>query len=235
MTETFSRRALVTGASSGIGLAVVRKLLAEGWKVVGVSRRPAPVEHERFDWWRFDLADLDSLPTKLGALLDAHPDLDAAVLAAGAGRFGSLETFSPRQMRELVDLDLLSPMLVARTLLPGWKKKKRGDLVFIGSEAALAGKRQGTVYCAAKAGLRGFAQALRDECGKSGIRVAVLQPGMVGTPFFDDLDFQPGDAPEHAIEPETVADAVAWTLASPPETVIDEIVLSPRVKVVQKS
>ena len=64
------------------------------------------------------------------------------------------------------------------------KKIGKGDVIFIGSEAALNGSRKGTIYCASKFALRGFAQALRDECSKSSIRVTIINPGMVKTGFF---------------------------------------------------
>ena len=65
----------------------------------------------------------------------------------------------------------------------------------MGSEAALAGTAQGSLYCAAKFALRGLAQALRAECARAGIRVTLVNPGMVQSPFFDELDFRPGPEP----------------------------------------
>ena len=108
------------------------------------------------------------------------------------------------------------------------KRQGSGDVIFIGSEAALEGKRKGSIYCAGKFALRGFSQALRDECSTGNIRVSIVNPGMVNTNFFTDLNFKPGeDSCEH-IEPEDVAEAVAMVLNSRKGTVFDEINLSPQ-------
>ena len=68
-----------------------------------------------------------------------------------------------------------------------------GDIIIMGSESGVLGKKKSTLYSAAKFGLRGFSQALRDEVGSSDIRVCLINPGMVRSPFFDDLNFYPGE------------------------------------------
>ena len=117
--------------------------------------------------------------------------------------------------------------------VPAMKRRKRGDLIFIGSEAALSGGRKGAVYAAAKFALRGLAQSLRQECAGSGVRVALVNPGMTRTAFFDGLDFGPGEQSGHAILAEDVAEVVSSVLAMRPGTVIDEVNLSPLQKVVR--
>jgi len=97
----------------------------------------------------------------------------------------------------------------------------------MGSEAGLAGKRKSTLYSAAKFGLRGFAQALRDETGTSGIRVCLINPGLVRSPFFDSLDFEPGESENNAIAPDDIAKIVFELLNTRNGTIIDEINLSP--------
>jgi len=118
-------------------------------------------------------------------------------------------------------------------LLPALKRKPHSDLIFIGSEAALKGSRKGALYCASKFAVRGFTQALREECAKSNVRVCLINPGMVKTPFFDDLTFEPGDDDSQFILAEDVAEAVCYVLTSRPQIVIDEINLSPLNKVVK--
>jgi len=103
----------------------------------------------------------------------------------------------------------------------------------MGSEAALAGGKRGAIYSAAKFGLRGLAQALRQECAASGLRISIINPGMVKTGFFDELNFKPGDATDNYIMPEDVAGAVQLILESRAGTVFDEINLSPQKKVIR--
>jgi short-subunit dehydrogenase len=105
-------------------------------------------------------------------------------------------------------------------------------LIFTGSEAALTGTQKGSLYCAAKFALRGFAQALRQETARSGIRITLVNPGMVQSPFFDELDFRPGDDPNNFILPEDVAEVIVNALTTRDGTVIDEINLSPQKKVI---
>ena len=232
---TSARTVLLTGCSSGIGKAITEHLLGAGYRVLGVARRAeAKTSGGDFVSIPLDLQNLDTLGVQLREALAPYPEVNAVISNAGVPAFGNLEELSEKQIRKWMDVNLTSHMLVVRTLLPLLKRHATSDVVIMGSEAALKGGRRGSVYCAAKFGLRGFAQALREECASSGVRVTLVHPGMVRTPFFDDLDFAPGDAPENAIVPEDVAQAVAMVLAARPGTVFDEIVLSPLKKVVQK-
>ncbi len=225
---------LVTGASSGIGRAICEKLLAEGHHIIALSRDFAkfPCNHPHFTPHPIDLADLDRLPPRLKDLAAAYPRLDALVLNAGIGRFGNLEQFSYDQIRTLIDLNFTSHAFIARTFLPQLKKAGRGHLIFTGSEAALTGTQKGSLYCAAKFALRGFAQALRAETARAGLRVTLVNPGMVRSAFFDELDFHPGEDPENFILPEDVAEIIIHALSARDGTVIDEINLSPKKKVI---
>lgn len=137
------------------------------------------------------------------------------------------------QIRRLIDLNLTSQILLARELLPNMKRQRRGDLIFIGSEAALSGSRKGALYCATKFALRGFAQSLREECSSSGIRSTIINPGMVKTGFFDRLSFEPGEAEENYILPQDIANAVLAILSARQGTCFDEINLSPLKRVVK--
>lgn len=229
------RKILVTGASRGMGRAVSENLLRQGVEVIGIARdfstwteRPAA-----FQPITLDLSRLEELPEQAKAIAKRHPELDGVLFNAGHGRFGSLEEFSPDQIRQLIDLNLTSQILLARELLPGMKKRGRGNLIFMGSEAALSGHRKGAVYCATKFALRGLAQALREECSNSGIHVSIINPGMVKTDFFSELDFAPGEAEENYLLAEDIAGAVDMILSARPGTCVDEINLSPLKKVVQ--
>ncbi len=228
-------RVLVTGASSGIGRAVCERLLADGHRAIGIARDfgKFPCDDHRFEAHSIDLADLDKLPAHLQTLVAAYPALDALVLNAGAGRFGTLEQFSYDQIRTLIDLNFTSHVFVARAFLPSLKKAGRGHLVFMGSEAALVGTAQGSLYCAAKFALRGLAQALRTECARAGVRVTLVNPGMVQSPFFAELDFRPGPDPDNYILPEDVAEVIVQALTARDGTVLDEINLSPQKKVIE--
>ncbi len=232
---TIKRTVLVTGASSGIGRAVARQLLQQGHTVIGTSRdcRKFTRSMERFSSMQLDLSQLTELPQKIRDLQQTFPDLDAVVFSAGMGQFGSVEEFSYPQIEALMTINFTSQVFLTKALLPALKRKANSDLIFIGSEAALKGSRKGAVYCASKFALRGFTQALREECGKNNVRVCLINPGMVKTPFFEKLNFEPGPHETNSILPEDVAEAVSYVLSSRPQIVIDEINLSPLNKVVK--
>ncbi len=127
----------------------------------------------------------------------------------------------------------MSQAYLAKAYLPLFKKRGTGHLIFIGSEAALKGSRKGAIYCASKFALRGLAQALRDECSKSNVRVTLVNPGMVNTAFYDELDFEPGQDPENYLLPEDVARSIDYILSTRAVLSVDEINLSPLKNVVR--
>lgn len=234
--HSLTRTILVTGASSGIGRAIARNLLQQGHHIIGISRDCSQFNTPKVNFhpMQFDLNQLQELPQKIRELEQRYPDLDAVVFSAGVGQFGSLEEFSYAQIQALMTINFTSPVFLTRALLPFLKRKARSDLIYIGSEAALKGSRKGTIYCASKFALRGFTQALREECSKDQVRVCLINPGMVKTEFFDRLPFAPGDDESNYLIPEDVADAVAYVINSRAHMVIDEINLNPTSKVVKK-
>lgn len=229
------RTVLVTGASSGIGRAIAQHLLHQEHTVIGVSRDCGKFtwQMENFSSIQMDLSQLEELPQKIRRMQQMFPEIDAVVFSAGLGQFGSLEEFSFQQIEALMTINFTSQVFLTKALLPALKRKANSDLIFIGSEAGLKGSRKGTIYCASKFALRGFTQALREECGNSNVRVCLINPGMVKTAFFKHLTFEPGDHESNAILPEDVAEAVSYVLDSRAQIVIDEINLSPLNKVVK--
>lgn len=212
---------LVTGSSSGIGYEICNHLLEHGFEVVGLSRNPASFSNDLYTPYPLDLSRLDDTACK--KLLKQIGPIDGLICNAGYGRFAHLEEFSLAQIQEMIQVNFLSHVYLTRYFLPYLKKKTHSNLIFIGSEAALLGKKKGSIYCASKFALRGFSQAIRDECSTTNVRVSILQIGMTNTPFFDKLNFEP----KVFLTPKQVAEAVLMVLKADSSLVFDEIVLSP--------
>ena len=224
---------IVTGASSGIGLAITQALLEQGSRVIGIARHVSKLENmgDAFIPVQIDLSDITNLPTQLDKLISSHQEIDGVILNAGKGRFGSLEEFSYKQIDDLISLNLTSNLYLLKTLLPVLKKKKKTDIILIGSEASLAGGKYGSVYCASKFAIRGLAQSIRQECNRQGVRVCLINPGAVDTPFFDDLNFAPEQGSEFSIDVDSIANTVLHALSLPAEVVLEEINVQPLKRV----
>jgi len=234
MMTSNSRTILISGATSGIGHATAERLLQDGHRVIGIGRdfSKCNFDSKQFTAIEMDLGDIKKLPEQLTALAKQHQDIDAIINCAGQGHFGSLEQFSYKQIYKLMDLNFTSHAFVCRALVPQLKKIDHSNIIFIGSEAALEGTQKGSIYCASKFALRGFAQALRQECSNSNVHISIINPGMVKTEFFDELNFEPGEDSSNYIEANDVASAIIMILDCRGGTVIDEINLSPLKKVV---
>ncbi len=223
---------VISGTSSGIGLAMAREMLGRGCAVLGLVKDAASgkLEHPQYRQEPIDLADPKAVERRIRAIIASlGQPVRALVNNAGVGRMGYLEQLSLADMEVVMNTNFLSHAVVTKAFLPLLKGQGHGDIVFIGSEAALRGGRQGSLYCASKFAIRGFAQSLREECGKAGVRVSLINPGAVRTPFFDELRFEPGGNAENALAPEDIAAALAMIIQARPGTVLEEINLSPRI------
>ena len=228
------RIAVVTGSSSGIGRATATRLLEAGFTVIGLARHhnQSEMSHDRYHPCTADFSDIEKLDKIAADISKDNPKISVLVCNAGFGDFRHLENFSYKQIQEFLNVNLVAHIVLCRHMVSSMKKLGQGDIIIVGSEAALIGKRKATLYSAAKFGMRGFAQSLRDEVGSSGLRVCLINPGMVRSAFFNDLDFEPGSSPENAIEPEDIAKVIFETVGARKGTVIDEVNLSPASKVI---
>ena len=227
-------KAIVTGSTSGIGKEITSLLLKSGASVIGLARDHKKFQPDSDNYFpvAVDLSDLEKAERIIPKILQEHSYIDVLICNAGHGDFRALENFSGKQIADFINLNLISHIILCRHIVSNMKTNGNGngDIIVLGSEAALVGKKKASLYSAAKFGLRGFTQSLRDECGNNGVRVCLINPGLVRSPFFDSLNFKPGEDKNNAIEPRDVAKMVLEVIKTRKGTIVDEINLSPASK-----
>ena len=226
---------LVTGSSSGIGYEITSNLLDLGAKVIGIARNhdKSNLENKNYITYNCDVSIHDKLEILLKQILKNHPQINCLISNAGYGNFGPLENYSTSQINKFLSTNLTSHLVITKHLLPHFKRNKMGDIIFVGSEAGLSGAKNGSLYCAAKFGLKGFSEALSKDVVNNNIRVSIINPGMVRTDFFENLNFEPGDSQENVISLRDVSSTVAYILGLDRNTIVDEINLSPSKKAIK--
>lgn len=195
------KTAIVTGASSGIGLATSKMLSEEGYKVYGIGR----VFPEGCDFFEkrisLDIRDTDILLEKISDI----KSVDLLVNGAGSAYYGLAEFNTPEQIKEMCRTDLEAPMILTSALLPRLKDTK-GMVINIASVTSTRINTHGAVYGALKAGLRSYSRSLYEEVRKTGVRVVTVCPDLtLGTKLYRNADFTPSDEEGCYLVPEDVA------------------------------
>jgi short-subunit dehydrogenase len=179
-------RALVTGATGGIGGAIAGALHARAAHVVLTGRREELLEELRArlgdhaETIAADLSDRDG-PARLAQSAGA---VDVLVANAALPASGRIEEFTPDAIDRALDVNLRAPIQLTRALLPGMLKRRRGHVVFVSSLSGRVASPRSGIYSATKFGLRGFAAGLREDVEQSGLGVTVIFPGFVSEAGF---------------------------------------------------
>jgi NADP-dependent 3-hydroxy acid dehydrogenase YdfG len=238
------RRVLVTGASSGIGAATARSIVACGGSVAMLARRKERLDElveelgARAVGVRADVTDLEQLEAAIADASRALDGLDGIVAVAGKSMTGTVATGTPERWRELIDLNLVGPLATVRYGVPHLATTGRRDVVLVGSVGSITPLPGVAIYGATKRGLRAAFESLRLELAPSGINAGLVMPGMFETegltldglvmdgdvPAYDIPYFVPDTAPTG---PEPLADAIAFMLSLPDGVAINELVVRP--------
>lgn len=227
--------AVVTGASSGIGLAVSRMLCQSGYEVYGLGRNFEREEvyavrreaGERFHTIVCDVLDTQKLCDLIKEIL-TESSIEVLVNNAGVGYYGLHEELNPKKIQEMVRTNLEVPMILAQQLLRTLKKNA-GTIINISSVTATQSNPHGCAYGATKAGLSGFSHSLFDEVRKYGVKVVAIQPDMAKTNLYRHADFCEGEEMEAYLLPEEVAGAAEYVLSQRTGLVVSEITLKPQL------
>ncbi len=212
--------AVVTGSTRGIGKAVADMLEKRGMTVIRADRSVA------------DLRDIDSITRAYSEIAKTHKPA-ILVNAAGCAYYGLHENITPKQIKEMCDVNLTSPLIITNLLLPLIREQK-GFIINISSVSAVNVNTHGAAYGATKAGLDSFGRSLWAEVRKHGVRVVNIRPDMTRTELYRNADFEASGDAGAALDPEDVANAVSDVLDMKEGAVITEMTITPQFVRIQK-
>jgi NAD(P)-dependent dehydrogenase (short-subunit alcohol dehydrogenase family) len=191
----------ITGASSGLGLGMTRKLLARGDAVVAVARRADPLAElaaahgDRLRIVALDITDTAAMRREVDAAFAAAGRIDVVVSNAGYGLFGSAEEVSDAQIERQIATNLTASIQLVRAVLPHLRAQGGGRILQVSSEGGQIAYPAFGLYHATKWGIEGFIEAVAQEVAPFGITTTLIEPGPTGTGFGDALDRAPATVP----------------------------------------
>jgi NADP-dependent 3-hydroxy acid dehydrogenase YdfG len=217
---------LITGASSGIGAATARHAAQAGYRLVLAARSVDKLQaladelggDERAVAVSCDVTDYSQQEAMVAQALDGFGRVDVAFANAGFGAARGFLNDDPEHWRAMVLTNVLGAAYTVRATLPALKQAT-GHILLTGS---VAGRRAipGSLYSSTKWAISGMGESLRQDVDGTGVRVTVVEPGMVETPFFDN----PG---EGRLEADDIARAVLFAVGQPPHVDVNEILIRP--------
>jgi 3-oxoacyl-[acyl-carrier protein] reductase len=221
------RNVIVTGASRGLGLAIARRLVAEGYRVIAVARRESDALRVEIDaappgalvFAAFDLGEIDALPGFVAALKKQHGAPYGLVNNAGLGTEGLLANMHNSQIEELLRINVTAPIILTKYVVRQMMAGGGGRVVNISSIIASTGYNGLSAYGASKAALIGFTKSLAREVGRLGVTVNAVAPGFIATEMTAGLQDEDRAriaaraALRRLAEPADVANAVSYLLA----------------------
>jgi NADP-dependent 3-hydroxy acid dehydrogenase YdfG len=220
---------LITGASTGIGAATARHAVEAGWRVVVAARsedklaelvRELGEEHALAH--ACDVTEFGDQEALVSATLECFGRIDAAFANAGFGAARGFLKEDPDQWRQMILTNVLGVAYTIRAVMPHFKERNAGHFLLTSS---VAGRRSlpGSLYSATKWAVTGMGESLRQELRQeegSQVRVTLIEPGMVDTPFFD-------NRPTAALEADDIARIVMFVLEQPARVDINEVLVRP--------
>ena len=221
--------AIITGASSGIGLAISKAVINLGYKVYGFGRdfSKCDIIHQNFIPVKCDLLNTNLLCEKIKEI-NKGENISILINNAGVGYFGPHEELNPKKIHEMVTINLEVPLILSQMLLRTLKKNK-GYIINISSIEAKKSSVYGCAYGATKAGLSHFSSSLFDEARKSGVKVIAIHPDITQTNFYRNANFKEDSADTDSyITADEVADSVVNVLSISTSLVITDITLRPQ-------
>ena len=224
--------AIVTGASSGIGVEFSRRLIEEGATVYGLARSLDRLKKlqqtlgERFIPVEMDVTDHEKITSWVGATFPGGQSPDILINNAGLGLFGPVDELKLEEWETMMNVNVNGVFYLTRQIVPLMKSSDtHSHIINISSIAGLLGNPNISGYNATKFAIRGFSEALFKELRYDKIKVSCMFPGSIATSFFDKAGEM--DTHENMMQPEDVADTLMHLLKTPDNMLINEITMRP--------
>jgi short-subunit dehydrogenase len=236
MTSPLAPRALITGASSGIGKATALAFAQAGISLVLVSRSQAKLDAVAQAAVAYgvdvqtaviDLAKTDAVAAQMAAIAQRHGPITILVNNAGMGYTGSLADTPLADWQRVIDLNLTSVFQCVQGLLPSLRHQQHGTIINVASIAAHQAFANWGAYCVSKFGLLALSKTLAAEERVHGIRVVTISPGSVNTELWDTDTVQADFDRGQMLTPDVVAQAILQAAQMPSHAVIEELILMP--------
>jgi NADP-dependent 3-hydroxy acid dehydrogenase YdfG len=225
--DSVSRKAVVTGGSSGIGRSIVYKFCDAGFETITADiNEPEDLPGHFF---RADLADPSQIELFIDDVKERIGNPNLLVCSAGKGVHEKLTEGNPDTWEAVFQVNVFGALRLIRAFVPEMNKEEVNDVVFISSVSASHAHSYGGIYTASKAAIDQLAETLRLEV-QPDVRVTVIHPGVVDTNFFNNM-IHGSQTPESigwgALQPEQVADAVLYAVSRPKGVALNDIVIRP--------
>lgn len=194
MSKSESGVALVTGASSGIGLAIARELRRDGYQVFGTSRKPMADTPDGVTMLVCDVTDDESVQKVVDDVVSRAGRIDLLVNNAGIGLLGGAEESSAAQAKALFDVNVFGVVRLTNAILPIMRRQRKGRVINLSSILGLVPAPFSALYASTKHAIEGYSESLDHEVRTQGIRVVLVEPGATRTSFEESMT-----RPDHAL------------------------------------
>lgn len=229
MTNLKDKVAVVTGAGSGIGQAIVAALHEEGANVVIAGRNEEKLQaveqqySERIKAVPTDVTDVNSVNELIATAQQTFGGLDIVVNSAGQMTSSKVTEYQVADWDTMIDVNVKGTLYTIQAALPYMLQQSSGHIVNLASVAGFEATKTSTVYSATKAAVHTITQGLEKELAKSGVKATSISPGMVDTPMTEAYSL----TDRKKLDPEDIAEAVVYALTQPSHVNVNEITVRP--------
>lgn len=236
MSLASPQRALITGASSGIGAAAALKLAQAGIHLVLIGRNQEKLDHVAEQCKAYgvevkifvlDLADIEAVKTEITAILQQVGPVQILINNAGIAQTAPLAEMPIEDWQTILNLNVTSVWQVSQALIPSLRSQGCGTIINVVSIAGRQAFPNWGAYCASKFALMGLTKTLAAEERQHGIRVIALCPGAVDTPIWDHGNIEGNFDRTAMLSPESVAQSILYAIQLPTQALVEELVLMP--------